>query len=328
MKLVVTALTIGTVSAMQAPAPTADGQWLIERVGGAWEVREDPKSQAARPIAEKYDVLTAGSRVRCTKAPCILEYSTDGAAARPLFAKAPPLNTWATVPKPAEQPVAPLARDLQGIIGRVGVRGGANKAPGICGGELTLLAPKCFEVVDPANFRVVWKLRPSEAGKSLVMMVWNPDSSERWRRSVAADAEVLQRTDLSNYLRDLQQNDRPTDVMVRLMRTESIDASRIVKVLSHADQAALKAKVDSYQRLAELPRQLKTIEEALKLQMWTRAADLALELERGNPASLEIRKYTLIGVCGSDYAHEIARLRSALSDAGVKGICDPEGGQP
>ena len=116
--------------------------------------------------------------------------------------------------------------------------------------------------------------------------------------------------------------------MIRLMRTETVDASRMVRVLSGADQRAFEAKVNGYGRLADLPRRLKTIEEALKLEMWTKAADLALALERESPESLEIKKYTLIGVCGSDYANEIARLRSTLSDAGVKGICAPEGKRP
>jgi hypothetical protein len=327
-RLIVAVLTLGSVSAMQTPASAPEGQWLIERVGGAWDVREDPRKRVHRQVVEKYDVLTAGSQVRCTKLPCVLDYSTDGVAARPLFAKAPPLNSWVIVPKPKEQPVAPAAREMLGTIGRAGVRGGANKAPGICGGELTLLAPTCQEVVDPATFRLIWQVRPSEAGKDLLIQVWAADATERRRFYVAADAEQLQRPDLNNYLRDLQQNDRPTDVMVRLMRTENVDVSRMVKVLSYADQLAFNARVASYQRLAELPRQLKTIEAALKLQMWTRAADLALELERGNPASLEIRKYALVGVCASDYAHEIARLKSALNDVGVKGICDSKENRP
>ena len=144
------ALLLVSIGAGQTPqAPVAD-QWLIERASGAWQVRES--GRPARAIAAAYDVLTAGSQVRCLKPPCVLEYSTDGAAARPLFRNPPPLSQWVAVPRPTERPVAPAAKEMLGIIGRVGVRGGANKDATVCGGVLPLMSPKCYEVIDPTSF--------------------------------------------------------------------------------------------------------------------------------------------------------------------------------
>ena len=79
-------LLVVSVVASQA----REGQYLIERIGGQWEVREKGKDRA---LTGKFDVITSGSQVRCLQAPCVLEYSTESGA-KPVFAKAPALRTW------------------------------------------------------------------------------------------------------------------------------------------------------------------------------------------------------------------------------------------
>lgn len=307
---------------LSAAAQSTSNQWLIERVTGSWEVRE---GQRVRRIGGKFDVLTVGSQVRCVAGPCQLEYSVDGGPAKPLFPKPPALSQWVAVPQPKEPPVARTAADMQRIIGSIGVRGGADKSGPGCGGDLPLRMPACNETVDPTQFKLEWTPRSTEAGRLFTLLLGSVDSSQKRRWTVASDAGQFQDKALEQYLADLQLPDRATDVTVRLMRTESFDAVRLVRLRSRADTTELQRKLQSFGRLTDLARQLATLEEFLKLEMWSSAASVSLSLLRDAPDSLEVWKYALVGLCGSDFADEIAKLRSALRDAGVAGLCEAEG---
>jgi hypothetical protein len=149
LALAIGAVVFGIVRAGSQAPPT---QWLIERVEGVWEVRET--GQKERLVNGKYDVITTASMIRCVKQPCILEYSTDGGRAKSIFIKPPVLSQWVPVPRPVDPPVAKTAAELQQMIGRAGVRGGADKAGPACTGDLPLLAPTCFETIDPQDFRL------------------------------------------------------------------------------------------------------------------------------------------------------------------------------
>jgi len=118
--------------------------------------------------------------------------------------------------------------------------------------------------------------------------------------------------------------DRVSDVTIRLMRTEGFDAVRLLHLPSRADDATYRKKLSALSLLPDLARNLALLDEFLRMGMWSRAADVARELLRDAPQSVETRKYALVGLCGSDFADEIARLRSSLRDAGVTGLCEPE----
>jgi len=64
------------------------------------------------------------------------------------------------------------------------------------------------------------------------------------------------------------------------------------------------------------------------MRMYSKAAAVARTLLREVPDSLEVRKYALIGLCGSDFAEDIARLRTSLQSAGVEGICAADAKHP
>jgi hypothetical protein len=299
--------------------PAREGQYLIERVGGQWEVREKGKD---RPLADKYDVITTACQVRCKKAPCTLEYSTDSVA-KPVFEKPPVVGRWLPVPRPTEPPVAPSAVDIQQLIAAAGVRGGAKKDSPTCGGDLLLLAPRCGELIDPVGFAVRWTPRPADAGKLYGLILGPTDSTDRRRWNMNADAGAFQSKVVQDYLTSLRLADRPTDISLRLMRTENLDAFRQVRLMGIADEAEYRRTLRTFDQLAELPRQLSYLQQYLKMEMWSKAAEISRSLLEVAPESLEIRKYALIGYCGSDFTEETARLRGALRDAGVKGICEP-----
>lgn len=311
-------LSTGSVASRQA----SDGQYLIEKVGGAWEVRE--KGQKDRSMDEKYDVITTACQIRCVKAPCTLEYSTDGLS-KPLFSKPPILNQWIPVPRPTEPPLARTPAEMQQLIGRAAVRGGAEKDSSSlsCGGALPLLAPRCRETIDPSDFTLRWTPRSDDAGKVYTLLIGATDSSDRRRwNGLNADSGEFKLKAVQDYLLSLQMADRPVDVTLRLMRTENLDAVRLIGVLSEADATQHHSALRGFDRLAELPRNLAYLDQFLKMGMWSRAADVARSLLQGAPDSLEVRKYALVGFCASDFAEETAKLRSSLRDAGVTGICE------
>jgi hypothetical protein len=130
---------------------------------------------------------------------------------------------------------------------------------------------------------------------------------------------------VEDYLARLQLPDRATDVTVRLMRSEAADAVRLVRVPSTADDAEYRKKVQSLSILSDLPRNLALLELCLKLSMWSKAAGIALSLLQDAPDSLEIHQFALVGLCASDFAEDVARLRVSLKDAGVTGLCESEG---
>lgn len=299
------------------------GQFLIESVGGAWEVRA--QGQKDRRMAAKYDVITAASQIRCVKAPCTLKYSTDGVA-KPLFPAPVDVGKWVSVPQPTEPPVAKSSAELQQLVGRAGVRGGAEKDTPTCGGELPLLAPRCNETIDPAEFLVRWSIRAGDAGKLYTLVLGPADSTERRRwNGFSADAGELQSVPLREYLSAVQMTDRSIDVTVRLIRTENMEARRVVRVLSTAAASEHRQVLRQLDVLAELPRKLRYLEQYLKMGMWSKAAEIAQDLQRQAPNSLEIQKYALVGLCASDFADEIRKLRNTLRDAGVTGVCDNGG---
>jgi hypothetical protein len=322
------------VSAVACWHPMLEGQeatqqLLIERIGGKWEVQAP--GQSPRPMGGKYDVLTTAFKIHCLELPCSLSYSTEREGkivTDELVFPIPPkrlLTQWILVPAPKDPPVARMAAELQQIIGRIGIRGGASKASPACSGDLQLVSPSCGETVDAADFRLKWINRPTEAGKALTLLVNGADSSERRRWDfISADAGEFRDASLGEYLASLQLPDRATDVTIRLMRTESFSAVRLLSLLSRADYAEYQKKLTAWSLLPDLARNLKLLEQFLRMRMWSRAADIARELLRNAPESLEIRKYALVGLCGSDFADDIAKLRSSLKDAGVTGFCESE----
>jgi hypothetical protein len=307
-------------------AQGSGGQWLIEGVQGKWEVREGNQ----RPhVMGKFEILTAKSKVRCLKLPCVLTYSTSDGATKPLpLPQSPParLNQWLDVREPSGTPAGPRAAGLQAIIAKIGTRAGRQKDSPVCSGTLPLLAPTCGELIDPVDFKLQWLVRPSEAGKLLTLLVGGADTSEkkRWNAIQAGWGEFRTKT-LEEYLLNLELPDRATDVTIRLMRTESLDAIRLVRLPSRPDDAEYRKRLKTLSLLPDLTRNLAMLDQFLKAGMWSKAAEVSHQLLGDAPDSLEIRKYALVGLCRSGFVEEIAKLRGSLRDAGVTGFCDTEG---
>jgi hypothetical protein len=302
-------------------------QWLIEGFDGVWEVQE--AGQKPRSLSGKYDVLTAGSKIRCLKLPCKLTYSTgDGSNVQPLLITPPAsqrLNRWLNVPVPTEPATTPTVPELQDLVNRLGVRGGARKGAITCSGKLQLLSPGCGETIDPEDFRVKWSVSSSEAGKSLTLLLGSADSIERKRwNAIPADAGYYGNEAIGRFLQSLQPADHRADVTIRLMRSENLDGIRLVVLPSRAESAEYHRKLTSLTLLPELARNIKTMDLYLRMGMWSKAADLSRQLLRDAPDSLEIRKYAMIGLCPSDFADELAALRTSLADAGIRDICQAE----
>jgi hypothetical protein len=306
---------------------TANEQWLIERVEGGWEVRSG--KNATREIG-RYEVLTPSDQVRCVKPPCRLMYSTSSGELRvfPLpRANARTLPQWTRVPSPPAAERLPAY--LSDEAAEIGVRGGRKKDHPACVGDLPLQAPGCRDVIGTHGLKLRWSAIPSEAGKSLSLVVGGTDSYERRRwNAIPADAGEFEHQSLNEYLGTLQLADRPTDVTIRLMRSERLSAVRMVHLISRADEDILRRKMQNLAALPDLARSLALVDEYLARDMVSSAAELALGLLRDAPDSLAIQKLALIGLCRSDFADEIARLRDTLGRAGVKGLCDPEGTRP
>jgi hypothetical protein len=75
--------------------------------------------------------------------------------------------------------------------------------------------------------------RPADAGKLYTLFVGSADSSERRRwNSISADTGRFELKAMQQYLADLQSPNRAVDVTIRLMRTETLDAVRLVQLPS------------------------------------------------------------------------------------------------
>ncbi len=317
-------------------AQTREPQWLIEGVQGKWKVLV--QNGTSYDMA-KYEILTLASKIQCIAAPCVLTaYSLDTAREEEIplslpverrlgqvvSIKLPVAGKTAGVQASAD---APVPRSFQALMNNTGFRAGRTKGTGdlVCRGELPLASPICGETIDVTDFSLRWTPRPSEAGKVFTLFVGGADSSERKRwNSVSADAGDFRVKALNDYLTSLELPDSLNAVSIRLMRTESLDAIRLVNVPSKADDAEYRKRLQAISSMPDLPRTLWSIEETLKMKMWSKAALISQQLLRDAPDSLEIRKYALAGLCQSDMADEIARLRNSLKDAGVTGVCDAE----
>lgn len=312
-------------SALPLCGQAAASQWLIDTMAGKWEVRDHGRTH----VMGKYEVLTPSSRIRCVELPCELTYSTATGQSKPYpFKQAAKLrlNQWIAVPAPIEPAVVPRPIQFQEIIGQAGVRGGRRKTTPTCHGELPILAPACGETIDVSDFTVRWVPRASEAGKVFTLFIGGADASERKRwNSLHSDAGEFRLKSVEDYLARLQLPDRATDVTVRLMRSETLDAVRLVRVPSVADAAVYRKKLQSLSLLPDLPRNLAILEVYLTLGMWSKAAHVARALLQDAPDSLEIRQFALVGLCASDFAEDVASLRASLKDAGITGLCEAEG---
>jgi len=313
-----------TVVAVAGAGSSAQGQYLIEHMDGGWEVRA--KGQKERPVGDRFDVITTADQVRCVKAPCVLEYSTEGSP-KPLFASTAAPSGWMTVPPPTGSPVVQTAVGMQQLVSRTDASAVAEKGDTACSGDLQLLAPRCREMLDTLDVRLRWTPRPADAGKTYTLLVGATDSSERrrWNGIKADDGEFASGT-LQEYLASLQRPNRAVDITLRLMRTENLDAIRYVRIQSTADEAEHRRVLQQLGSLAELPRLLGSLQEFLKMGMWSRAADVSRTLLETAPSSVELQKYALVGLCGSDFVDDIAKLRRSLRAAGVSGLCEPAGG--
>jgi len=301
-------------------------QWMIESMEGVWKIEEP--GQAARKMTGKYEVLTSGCRIQCTKGPCKLTYSFMVADGSVKFKELPvrKLNQWISMGALADSAGTPVIRsivDLQQIVGAGAHAGGALKEGTACSGSLRLLAPTCGEIVDVQDFRVRWSPIPQESGKIMTLLIAGADSSaqRRWN-SIPVDGGEYEQKSVQDYLASLQAPDHDVDVSLRLMRSENLYATRLIRVPSQARDANFRAHIRNAAYLSGLSRNLYLLQEYLDMGMWSKAADLAQQLERDAPDSLEIRKFAMLGLCRSDFAEEIERLRNSLKRAGVKGFCD------
>lgn len=320
-------------------AQPVNQQWLIESVEGQWEVWE--QGQKPRPMGEKFEVLTPACQIRCVttsrsqgqtceQAHSRLYYTTEvnGLVTRVPLPLEPKLkvNKWTQVPIPTTPPVIKLAAEIQDLMGKVGVRGGAAKASPVCSGDLPLLVPACGETIDVDDFRVQWVPRPTEAGKVFVLFVGSADSSERRRWNfINAEAGEFKDQELQKYLSSLELPDRGTDVTIRLMRSESLDAVRLLRLLSEPDEAEHRKRMNAISLKPGLTGKIAQMEEFLNMGMWSKAAEISRQLLEDAPESIEIKKYALVGLCPSNFAEEIARVRNSLKEAGVTGFCETEG---
>jgi len=298
-------------------------QWLIESVQGRWEVRHGGKQPHSM---NRFDVLTAQDSVRCLSLPCQLMYATPEGRTRALPLPTPAsarLNKWLSVPTPTGSPAGPSAAALYAVIGKLGTRGGRQKASPTCSGDLPLLAPTCGELIDPIGFTVQWAPIPTQSGKALILLVSAADSSEKKRSDpFSVDALEYSSPKIDAFLSGLELPDRPVDVTIRLMRTESLDAIRMVHLPSKADDVEYRKKITALSTLPPLSQRLALMHEYLTRGMWTKSAEVSQQLLKEAPYSLEMEKFAIVGFCHSDFAGEIARLRTLLKEAGVKGLCD------
>ena len=96
------------------------------------------------------------------------------------------------------------------------------------------------------------------------------------------------------------------------MRTENLDAIRMVHLPSKAEDAEYRKKLNALSTLPPLSRRLGRLGEVLSLGMWSKGAEISQELLRDAPDSIQIRRYALVGFCRSDFAAEIASRGTSL----------------
>jgi len=305
--------------------------WLIESSkDGEWTVQEGRHKPRAM---DKYEALARGDKITCVKAPCALSYLSESGEMT-VFPPSKSLKPGELMTVPPTPPrassnsvTARRAEDFQELIAHVAIRGGRRKDSPTCFGEFPLVAPSCGETIDVADFRLRWTATP-DAGKLVTVMLGGADSSERRRWNVPADAGEFRSKAVEDYLASLQLPDRPTDVTIRLVRTENLSATRLVRLPSRADDAEYRKKLQAASLMPDLPKNLTLLEHFLRMQMWSKAAAVSEQLLRDAPHSLEIRKYAMVGLCHSDLADQIAKLRTSLKEEGVTGFCEAERGSP
>jgi hypothetical protein len=298
-------------------------QIVIEEVQGKWQARDS--SQRTRAIGT-FDVLTTVDKVRCSATPCTLFYATVDGSTKPLPLPQPAtrLGQWVGVAAPADSSPGPAPPGLQELIAKIGSRGGRRKDTPVCSGSIRLLTPGCGELIDPAEFKLQWSRTQPELGKTLTVLVGGTDSSQKRRwNSIDATSGEFQAQSLNEYLTSLELPDRSTDVTIRLMRSENLDAIRLVRLPSRAEDSELRGNLRILSALPPLSRHLQTLEKYLGLGMWSKAAELSQQLLRNAPDSPEIRKFALVGFCRSDFADDIAQLRSTMKDSG-NGLCSSD----
>jgi hypothetical protein len=334
-------LVAGVLLSLSLPvdAQSSGYQWLIERTEGKWEVQDE--GQAPRALAVKYEVLIPSSKVRCVaaaetpgapprpatkkKAPdppnCVLKYAmSDGQTANlPLK---PKLNVWiplSDIAPPEGPPVAPTSAEL---LLRGGRRAGRNKAADGCGGALPLQTPQCGETIDPTDFKLRWTSIPEEQGKFLTLVVGSIDSSERkrWNGIPIAAGEFSSET-LTKFLSGLQ-GDHEADVTFRLMRSEKLDAVRMIRLPSQAEEAAHHKELTVASQMPDLSRNLKFLSEYVRSGMWSKAADIAEQLRKDAPESPEVLKFALVGFCQASSTDQIEAVRRSLTSLGVNASCE------
>ena len=83
------------------------------------------------------------------------------------------------------------------------------------------------------------------------------------------------------------------DVTLRLMRSERLDVIRLVRLPAQAEEAAHHKELVAASQLADLARNLKYLVEFVRIGMWSKAADVAEQLRKDNPASSEVLKFAM-----------------------------------
>jgi len=308
-------------------AQNANDQWLIVEAKGDVQVSHRGEKPSA---IGRYDVVTRKSRLFCGKPPCSLGYYSpaDAKVVTVSLNRAQSSFDEMKVSRPA--PINAKGFDeFVELLATKAVPAGRRKNTPTCHGDLPLTAPTCGETIEPEEFTIRWEPQTSEPATTYTLLVGSADSSERrrWNGLSSATGEFSSLAVLQ-HLRRLQVRDRPTDVTIRLMRTSTLDAVRLVRLASRAEQDERRRRREERAQMPSLPRQLSDLKDYIEAEMWSRAADISRQLLRDAPRSIEIQKYALVGLCHSGEASEIVRLRSALKKVGTTGICEEKEDAP
>lgn len=320
-------LVVVWLSGATVVGQNANDQWLIVETKGDVQVSHRGEKPSA---IGRYDVVTRKSRLYCGKPPCSLGYYSPADAKVVTVSLTRPQSSFdeMRVSRPASINAKGFDEFVE-LLATKAVPAGRRKNTPTCHGDLPLTAPTCGETIDPEEFTVRWEPQAASTATTYTLLIGSTDSSERrrWNGLSSATGEFSALSVLQ-HLRRLQLRDRPTDVTIRLMRTSTLDAVRLVRLSSRVEQDERRQRQAERAQMPHLPRQLADLKDYIEAEMWSRAADVSRQLLRDAPRSIEIQKYALVGLCHSGEAAEIVRLRSALKKVGTTDICKEEADAP
>lgn len=328
------------------PANPDDAYWLVVKDGsitararaGAPERTFTNTYNPLRPTDEVYcrlDVPPPSPQRKKQPQPepaCSLRYVSSLAEPQLLTDKLP-ANRWlplATVKDLREQTPPQLVKTNRALIEEMRTktrRGGVDKASG-CTGVLPVVAPACLETIDIDDFAIEWSAG-SIRGTYASLFIDTRD--ERQTRSMRLDRIALREHRFSDprikrFLEDVQRDDQPTSVLIRLSQAQGVEAIRVITVPSKIEQNGYRAELAKIDAQQPAIRQIGALSVYIKFALWTKAALQARELLVLEPDDEFIKAYALVGFCQSGYTHETETLRTSLRAQGTNDIC-PVGGQ-